>query len=187
MISRRFRHRILDVATVLCVVVAAYSFWSNQHAQSSGRTGNQNSVAMIGKAIAPIPITFRSSTGEAANDTLVGPALIYVFKSNCPACAAQKPEWLKLVSVAESSHVHSFAFSPEGLDSLTEAYFAQSGVTVASAGLSGAGLSQFAIQVVPTTIVLGADSKIKLFHSGVMGVEEVTALRTMLTSSDQTR
>jgi hypothetical protein len=105
--------------------------------------------------------------------------LLFVFKSDCPACAIQKPEWLRLARLAREKAVDVMAVTLEELNPQVREYF---GGMVAAHRIADprAALVSLQISVVPATILVTDRGRIAFHAAGVLDSLRTRALEGML-------
>jgi thiol-disulfide isomerase/thioredoxin len=181
--ERGLTGRLLDIGTVFCLIGAGYMMVTAQRAKASvGVAAAGDSSELVGTKVEPLLIQRMMVEGGARQDTVAGPALIYVFKSDCPACAAEKPEWIRLVEHARGRGIRVFAITASVLDSTTVKYFGAADLAVGKPTDAAAMARALGLRVVPTTVVLGTDNTVLKYHAGLMTPPQIEELNAMIDS-----
>jgi hypothetical protein len=110
--------------------------------------------------------------------------LVYVFKSDCPACAAQKQDWIAL---SQEAHRHGWivsAVTGETLAQWVRGYMPPP-VEVLHITDPIQAADRLGVSVVPTTIVTGRNGRVISYHVGRMSRSAVDSLRQVLVHPDQ--
>ena len=105
--------------------------------------------------------------------------LLFVFKSDCPACALQKAEWIRLAQLAREKAVDVVALTLEELNPQVREYFGGTVSTHRIADPAGA-LASLQITVVPATILVTDRGRIAFHASGLLDSLRTRALEGML-------
>ena len=106
--------------------------------------------------------------------------LIYVFKSDCPACAAQKARWIEFAAMAQEGGWNVTALTPEPLDSVVSSYFGDTAIRVMQLADPARGFAELQTAVVPTTIVVGQDGRVLSHRTGRLSAAAEDSLRGLL-------
>ena len=155
---------LLDGLTLLVLCGAIGLYFTNRRGEASPPAG----VKSLDSAFAPFPVL-----DSAGHRSLLEPAeharglLLLVFKSDCPACALQKPEWLRLAGVAREKAVDVVGLTLEELNAQVREYF---GGAIPSKRIAdpGAALNSLQITVVPATILVTDRGRIAFHAAGVL-------------------
>ena len=105
--------------------------------------------------------------------------LVYVFKSDCPACAAQKQDWITL---SQEAHRHGWAVSAvtgETLAQWVRGYLPPP-VEVLRVTDPVQAADRLGVSVVPTTILTGKNGRVISYHVGRMSRPALDSLRQVL-------
>lgn len=181
LLSRRLP-TFLDVASVGLLAVAVWLFWSRGRGDGvapPSAVGNASRVA-AGSVLAPFSVT--DTAGVVTPGVAAGARghVLLVFRSDCPACALQKPVWEALARGAEARGVRVVAYTPEPPVGPVRRYFA--GAPVAVRGFTDAAAAGRALdlRMVPTTFVLDANGRVLLHHEGVMPPATADSARALV-------
>jgi hypothetical protein len=125
----------------------------------------------------------------ATRTALFGPAdaerrLVYVFKSDCPACAAQKQDWIELSQEAQRHGWAVTAVTAETLAQWVRNYLPPPVQVLRITDPVQAG-DRLGVSVVPTTIVAGRNGRVISYHVGRMSSSAVDSLRQVLIHPEQ--
>ena len=168
---------LLDGLTLLVLCGAIGLYFTGR---KSGAPPAPAVASSLDSSFAPFPIL-----DSAGHSSLLKPEgrargmLLFVFKSDCPACALQKPEWIRLAQLAREKAVDVFALTLEELNPLVREYFA--GVVAARRIADpGAALASLQITVVPATILVTDRGRIAFHAAGVLDSVRTRALEGML-------
>jgi len=159
---------------VLCGAIGLY--FTNRRGEASSPPVTKS----LDSAFAPFPIQ-----GSDGQTSLLRPAvharglLVFVFKSDCPACALQKQEWLRLANLAREKAVDVVALTLEELNAPVRDYFAGS-VAASRIVDPGAALTSLQITVVPATILVTDRGRIAFHAAGVLDSVRTRTLEGML-------
>lgn len=105
--------------------------------------------------------------------------LIYVFKSDCPACAAQKQDWIALAQEAHQRGWVVNAVTGETLAKWVRGYLPPP-VQVLRITDPVQAADRIGVSVVPTTIVTGRNGRVISYHVGRMSPLALDSVRQML-------
>lgn len=103
--------------------------------------------------------------------------LVYVFKSDCPACAEQKAEWKHLAADVHSIGIRVVAYTPETLHSIVHGYFGDTPLSVMRFTDMTAASAALDIRVVPTTFLLDSDGRVIHHHEGILPRAALDSIR----------
>lgn len=169
--------RALDVLTfvVLCAAV-----WLLVDARAARRGGaDSQTVEAAPPTVAP---SVRAVDGEGDTvqvEAREGPGLLYVFRSDCPACAAQKPEWVELARLASDARVPVTALTPEPLDPAVARYFEGERIRVLQLA-DPRDTERLGARMVPTTLALGPGGRVLAHRVGRLSPAGADSLRALL-------
>jgi hypothetical protein len=102
--------------------------------------------------------------------------LLFVFKSDCPACGIQKAEWIRLARLARERNVAVAGVTLEALSPAVLGYFAAPGISLFRIADPGAALPVLQTSLVPATILI-TDRRRIVFHG--MGVLDPSRTRLL--------
>lgn len=105
--------------------------------------------------------------------------LVYVFKSDCPACAAQRQDWIALAREAQQRGWVVNAVTGETLAQWVRGYLPPP-VRVLRITDPVQGADRLGVSVVPTTIVTGRNGRVISYHVGRMSPLALDSVRQML-------
>jgi hypothetical protein len=108
--------------------------------------------------------------------------LVYVFKSDCPACAAQKRDWVELSQLAHRNGWTVTALTGETLARWVRGYLPPP-IQVLRITDPIQAADRLGVSVVPTTIVTGRNGRVISYHIGRMSGSAVDSLRQVLLHS----
>lgn len=168
---------VLDGLTLLVLCGAIGLYFTNRR---DGSAPDPSVGKPLDSTFAPFPIQ-----GSDGHRSVLKPEshargmLLFVFKSDCPACALQKPEWVRLAQLAREKAIDVFALTLEELNPLVREYFAGA---VAPSRITdpGAALASLQITVVPATILVTDRGRIAFHAAGVLDRARTVALEGML-------
>jgi thiol-disulfide isomerase/thioredoxin len=168
---------LLDGLTLLVLCGAIGLYFTNRRGDSGSPPPTPKS---LDSAFAAFPV--RDSSGQTAllePDDHARGMLLFVFKSDCPACALQKPEWIRLARLAREKAVDVVALTLEELNPEVRGYFAGA-VPTSRIADPGAALASLQINVVPATILVTDRGRIAFHAAGVLDSVRTRALEGML-------
>ncbi len=169
---------ILDGLTLLILCGAVVVFFTNRHGSSSANASA--TVAPLDSAFAPLRIV----DGTGHSSLLTPPAgsrglLVFVFKSDCPACAMQKSEWLRLAALARERNLQVVGLTLEEITGAARDYFG-AGVLAARIADPAAAIRTLQVSVVPATILVTDRGRIAFHAMGVLDQPRTRLLEDML-------
>ncbi len=167
---------LLDGLTLLVLCGAIGLYFTNRR----GASPTLPTPKSLDSAFAAFPV--RDSNGHTSLLEPSGHArgmLLFVFKSDCPACALQKPEWIRLAQVARERAVDVVALTLEELHPAVRGYFGGA-VSTSRIADPGAALASLQINVVPATILVTDRGRIAFHAAGVLDSVRTRALEGML-------
>jgi len=178
--NNRWQKRInlaADLATLALVVGVAAAFAMRHHGRGAAPTVD---LAVAWDSVVPA-VQLRGIHGDTAlfGSSARGRALVFVFRSDCHVCAAQREDWITLARIAHAHGVPVFGLTPEPLDTAVQAYFAPAPVRpfgIVNAAALGRTLHT---SVVPTTLLVKGRHAV-LFHRGLLDDTDVRDLTRML-------
>lgn len=178
---RRWRSGLsvaVDVATLAAIIGAGFLFLNSRSAKSS-RAPDLGDLERFVDSIMP-PLAVRDS--DHGRDTLFtspGTAtLVLVFRTDCPVCGVQKPEWNELARRASGVGWRTVALTPERITSEVAAYFAPRIVETFQVS-DPSRLGQLGVTGVPATIVVTAAGRIGFGRVGLLGPDGVDVVKAM--------
>lgn len=158
---------VVDVATAIALVAAVVVFARRELAARRAPGPPAAAAALVG---VPMPVLDATDSTGAARPIDVAAAgvthLLLLFRSDCSACAMQKPAWLELAARLSALGVRVYAVTGEPRSPAAASYLGGAGVESRfvrdPAPISGLGLT-----VVPATLLVGADGRIADARIGV--------------------
>ena len=164
MTTHRFTGRsglatLADVVVVLGILAAIWLMVSRTS------TAEPAPVATVGS---PWPESIMGIDPQAAGH------LVYVFRSDCPACAAQKPQWIAGARIADSLGFRVVALTPEPAGDASDHYFDDAPMVSVVADVPPADLTGLGISQVPTTIVVDRSGTIRFMRPGSLIISRQT-------------
>jgi hypothetical protein len=171
----------LDVASVVALIAAVVLLWRSQHA---GRTATAAPAAQTPVLTDSVPTQFAVTKTAGETEWLPSASgtrqLLLLFRTDCPACTAQKSDWRAIAADARAQGIRVVALTPEALSPWVHTYFESDPVEVASIIRPELVFDNLATSSVPTTIALDATGHIIFHHPGRMPEDAVIALREKL-------
>ena len=166
-----------DLATLALVVGVAAAFAMRHHGRGAAPTADP---AAAWDSVVPA-VQLHGVQGDTTlfATQASGSALVFVFRSDCHVCAAQREDWITLARMAHTHGVPVFGLTPEPLDTAVQAYFAPAPVRpfgIVNVMALGGTLHT---SVVPTTLLV-KDHRAVLLHRGLLDDTDVRDLTRML-------
>ena len=167
--------RVADAAVVILAVAALGSLWD--------RWGRSRAAPLVSTIAVPVDslvsrVRVRTvDTSLAIGGSTGRHTLVFVFRSDCPACALQRPRWLALAAEPTARRGGVLALTAENLGSP-----AVSGYLSGVAGVVGApedsekAFRALAVSGVPATVLIDSGGKIRFHKVGVMSPTEEQGL-----------
>jgi hypothetical protein len=179
LLSRRLP-TFLDIASVGLLAVAVWLFWSRRPAAEAPAA-----LAAVPSRIVPgavlRPFEAVDSAGRVAPALASsGARLLLLFRSDCPACAAQRPEWEALARDAAAAEVGASALTPEPLTGAVAGYFGGAPVEVRRFADAGRAAEALDLRVVPTTLLVDDGGRVVFHHQGILPPAARDSLRAAL-------
>lgn len=158
----------LDLLTLGAIGALAFTLWkprSREPAPPSSVVGRPAPAVVLADAAgtAPFPLT-RS--------------LVFVFRSDCPVCAAQKSNWQSMADTAATLGFGSLAVTPEPMTRAIADYFDAAPRIPVRQLASLDALQQLGVTHVPTTLVVDQEGVVRYHRTGLVGIDEAL-LRTL--------
>lgn len=175
----------VDLASVALLVVAGVLLIASR--------GRSDGAPAAGPVVgAPVPaIEVIDAVGRQTwvfGERGAGPALVLVFRTDCPVCGRERPTWIRLAGHAAAEGLSVLALTPEPLDSTVAAYFAEAPeVEVRQVADPGSLASALGIRAVPTTFVVEAGGRLGFAYTGLLPPDRVTALRAAVEAQGRGR
>lgn len=182
--SRRFS-TLLDLVSVGLLAVAIWLFWDARGGTPSAASPQASAVSSVSRITAGRRLAV-FAVADSAGEMHPGIApdapgtLLFVFRSDCPACAAQKSEWQALAGLADSRGLRTVAYTPEPLAAGVPAYFGDAPVTVMRFADDASARDALDLRLVPTTFVVDAGGRVRLHHQGVMPPSVADSVRRLV-------
>ncbi len=169
---------VLDGLTLLALCGAVVVFFTSR--KGSASSSGSSPGAVLDSAFTPFRIV--DSAGRAALlEPTVGRRglLLFVFKSDCPACAAQKSEWLRLASLARERNVQVVGVTLEEITGAVGGYFGPD-VPASRIDDPATAIRTLQISVVPATILVTDRGTIAFHVMGVLDPPSIHLLEGLL-------
>lgn len=182
-VHREWTHRlrvVADIATVVLLVCAIWMFLRGRHAGAA--TTSVAPVASLGDStITPlVAVDVDGRSVDLFGTATDRPRLLFVFRRDCPVCQRQKATWQSLADSARVRGVDVVAITGESGSRELGKYFAPAPITVLSASDQVALVDVLHTQYVPTTILVSGDRRIRFHHIGLLTLDNVKQLRSMM-------
>ncbi|MEO5825118.1 MAG: redoxin family protein [Gemmatimonadales bacterium] len=133
----------------------------------------------------PVDLTTNAGNAGIGGNRAKG-AVIFLFRTDCPACQAQKSDWQVLANAARESGLDVYAITSETLSlPIVRNYFDASTVEVAQFDDPASFARDLWAAVVPTTIIVTAKGRVVFHHAGVMGASAVEQAGGVFKSSSK--
>lgn len=181
--ATRSRHiAVLDVLSLALLVFALVVFHHTYTARPrSASLPATVSSLRAGDGIAPLPVY----AADGVKFTLLdakdpGWSVLLAFRSDCPACAAQKADWMALAHEARSHGWQVAALTPEPLDKKVRGYFGDAPVRLARVDRGSAAAGALGIRVVPATILVGPGRRVLFVGNGRLNPARLDSVRALL-------
>lgn len=174
--------RLVDIATLGVLVLAAFLL-------VKPRLGGNEVVAATPSSV---PLPARISALPVVDSTSLPtelvqadhPTLVFVFRSDCPACAAQRPEWIEIATEARAHGWHVTAVTAEAIVPAVGGYFSEAPVKVVQARDPMDLPQKLGVSVVPATIVIAPGGTIPFHRVGVMNPATLDSLDHLLRQNE---
>lgn len=141
------------------------------------------------RIVSPIRIpAFSAGRVDSVVDRIPVPGqrtLLYVFRSDCPACERQKPEWTSLALDARAEGWRVVALTAEARSRAVDGFFEGAPVEVLRPTDPAAAARHLVAPGVPTTLAVRADGTVSFHRVGVMSAAAADSLRQILAASDR--
>lgn len=179
--NTRWQKRInlaADLATLALVVGVAVAFAMRHHVRRAAASSLDPAAAWDSVIPAVQMHGVHGDTTLFATPT-PSSALVFVFRTDCHVCSAQRADWIALARIADARGVPVLGLTPEPLEAPVKQYFAPAPVrpfNIVDAAELGHTLHT---SVVPTTLLV-RDHRVVLFHRGLLNDADVRALTKML-------
>lgn len=170
--GRRRTEIVLDVATGVLLAAAAAVAIRSHLLPALGDRG----IPGEGERLDPPPALETLAEGRPVRPGQGLPALYLVYRSSCPACRSALPAWRRLLEELPA-RVRRYAVALEPAATgipYARAHLAPALPVRPAAGERFAG--RLGIRVVPATIYLDGDGRLRFRHEGVPGSAEVERL-----------
>ena len=168
--TRRRLTLAIDVLTLLALIVAVALMVRLQLERRAGAddsaAGPADAASLVGLSLPPLDVTDRAGRRSRLTAAGAGPRLLLLFRSDCPACAAQRPGWIRLAQAARERGIATLALTGEPVSRLASEYLTRHGVETRYLAGS-APLAALRIHVVPTTLLVGPRGRILRAAVGV--------------------
>lgn len=180
---------LVDILCAIFIVGAAVLIWQRRSpGAGAAATDTSASALPLPNDSILVPVAVEDTEGNTRD--LLGtnlmdprPTLVFVFRSDCPACAAQKPSWLELAERARTMGLDAVGVTMEPLAPHVADYLSESLVPVVRLQNAMDIADRLYTRVVPATLLVGADRKIALHRAGVLAPADREYLDGFLTSS----
>ncbi len=183
--TKSFISNAADYATVVLVVVALIVLATRIFGGDKVQTPDSASIerALVGSRVSSID-AIPATGGPAKLDlTTRETVLLLLFREDCPACIATKPNWL---AIAETMHDRAdvVAVSPVPLRPSADSFFASTKIDVWSRQGTAEMFSSGEPGVVPVTLIVrrGIVSYAKV---GVLGADDADIIKAQLSQDNR--
>jgi hypothetical protein len=152
----------LDTGTLALLLVAGIMVVRGARAEGPERDSASSHVAAL---------EARDRDGRV--ETVLGEAdrarLVFVFRTDCPACSAERERWARLAESAAARGVEVLALTSEPLSDAALSYIPSPQVAVLRVGGPARAFAEaLGTQVVPTTLLVADDGAVLARVIGVM-------------------
>lgn len=169
----------IDIATLLALMVAVGFFVRRELSRAVGLpTAPVAGDELVGRAM-PVLEALDTAGARAPVDAgrIGAPLLLFLFRSDCPACAAQRAGWIELAAAARRMGARVLALTGEPAGPLASRYLAAVEVETRYS-VDPSQLGALDIGMVPTTLVIDASGTIR--HATVGVIRDVTPIHEAL-------
>lgn len=174
---RRYAGLAIDVLVVAVLVFAVWSFLASRRTRQAIDPSLPHSRPLTGVVVPPVRVLSAQRVSQVEFASAPGrPRLVLLFRSDCPVCQRQVPEWNRLSSIARGTGTATLALSPEPVGYVPSRYFGSTAVAVMQLESPSALWTAFGTQAVPTTILVGSDNKVLFQHVGLLGKAQSDSL-----------
>lgn len=174
----RWSARLIDVLTAGAAVAALALVLRREFAPPIERepAARADEAALVGRTPDGLQITEAGRDGRLTFDD--GQArLVYLFRSDCPACQRTKPTWTALAdSVATLARVHALTAEDIAEGGAPASFFGSPRVRVAQVRDHAALLRELPTSYVPVTLAIDRTGKVALARIGVLTEQDVADL-----------
>jgi len=180
--------RIVDILLVVlataAVTIAAMSYLRSVRGSAPPLTLTARSQELIGKVLPRLPVLSTNGGASFAIDSSTASTVVLVFRSSCPFCERNSPNWRSLTD-ALAGRARVIAVSAEPIDS-ARAWLRTHGLKVDSLLIPAnpADLSAWYVPGVPLTLVTDRHARITYAKLGVLSTEDRrTVVETVVLAS----
>jgi peroxiredoxin len=167
-----FRDRVIDLCTIATLIVAATLLIGSRKEDRSEIRRTLPAPEVIDLS----SLSLRDMDGRAMEPLEGRPALIFAFRSDCPACGFQRPSWLEAAAAADQHGYRVIGITSESPNEYVRTYFESSNVVILSGADPARVYGQLGATYVPTTILLGRAGAVLFHRTGVMSETDVERL-----------
>ena len=168
----------VDVTTLAAIGGAGFLFLTSGRPDSTPAAGGAGIETLVGSVMPSVSVR---DSGHGRDTLFTAPGtntLVLVFRTDCPVCGVQKPEWNELARRASGVGWRTVALTPERITSEVAAYFALK--TIETFQVSDPSrLGQLGVTGVPATIVVTAKGRIGFGRVGLLGPDGVDVVKAM--------
>lgn len=156
---------MLDLLTLVALLLVLGSFARRELAErragaAPAAAAGSEGAAVVGRELPRLEAVDARGASAAIDVTGAGvPHVLLVFRSDCPACAEQRPMWLELARAARARGAVVLAVTGEPLNSTVSSYLGDAAVEVRRATVAGQ-LGDVGVAIVPTTLLVNANGRI---------------------------
>lgn len=174
---------VLDVLSVALLAGAVVVFRDTRSARTvPSAPPSPFSSVRPGDGVQPLPVTDTAGQRLTLLDEAgsAGGSVLLAFRSDCPACAAQKAEWMALAREAEGTGWRVAAVTPEPLEGGVRRYFGDAPVRLTRIERGSPAGRALDVRVVPSTILVGPDGRVLFFGNGRLSAAALDSVRALL-------
>lgn len=106
--------------------------------------------------------------------------LLFVFKTDCPVCGEQKPEWMEIAELARRTGWEVDALTSEPMAPWVRSYFSTSTVNVLQLENPAEAGRSLGARVVPITVLLDKGGRVLSYDVGRLSPARSESLRALL-------
>jgi hypothetical protein len=106
--------------------------------------------------------------------------LLFIFKTDCPVCGEQKPEWMEIAELARRTGWEVDALTSEPMTPWVRSYFAASAVNVLQLENPAEAGRSLGARVVPITVLLDKGGRVLSYDMGRLSPARSDSLKARL-------